>query len=95
MLLLDEPGLHLHPGGQKNLLERLDAYAKKNTLIYTTHLPFLVDLREPKRIRCQSVAMLPPGVAERAGALLTALRHAFGASDAQTTEPASPRGAGR
>ena len=29
----------------------LDAYAKKNTLIYTTHLPFLVDLREPKRIK--------------------------------------------
>ena len=51
VLLLDEPGLHLHPGGQKDLLERLDAYAGKNTLIYTTHLPFLVDLREPKRIK--------------------------------------------
>ena len=51
VLLLDEPGIHLHPGGQKDLLERLDAYAKKNTLIYTTHLPFLVDLREPKRIK--------------------------------------------
>lgn len=51
VLLLDEPGLHLHPGGQKDLLERLDAYARKNTLIYTTHLPFLVDLREPKRIK--------------------------------------------
>ena len=51
VLLLDEPGLHLHPGGQADLLERLDAYAKKNTLIYTTHLPFLIDLREPKRIK--------------------------------------------
>ena len=51
VLLLDEPGLHLHPGGQKDLLKRLDAYAKKNTLIYTTHLPFLVDLREPERIK--------------------------------------------
>ena len=51
VLLLDEPGLHLHPGGQEDLLERLDAYAKKNTLIYTTHLPFLVDLRDPKRIK--------------------------------------------
>ena len=51
VLLLDEPGLHLHPGGQEDLLKRLDAYAKKNTLIYTTHLPFLVDLREPKRIK--------------------------------------------
>ncbi len=51
VLLLDEPGLHLHPGGQKDLLERLDAYAEKNILIYTTHLPFLVDLRDPLRIK--------------------------------------------
>ena len=29
VLLLDEPGLHLHPGGQKDLLERLDAYAQE------------------------------------------------------------------
>ncbi|GEM_PF-655696 len=50
VLLLDEPGLHLHPGGQSDLLKRLDAYAEKNMLIYTTHLPFLVDLREPGRI---------------------------------------------
>jgi energy-coupling factor transporter ATP-binding protein EcfA2 len=50
VLLLDEPGLHLHPGGQGDLLQRLDAYATTNVLIYTTHLPFLVDLREPERI---------------------------------------------
>jgi hypothetical protein len=51
VLLLDEPGLHLHPGGQDDLLRRLDEYAAKNVLIYSTHLPFLIDLREPKRIR--------------------------------------------
>ena len=51
VLLLDEPGLHLHPGGQGDLLKRLDKYAERNTLIYTTHLPFLIDLREPSRIR--------------------------------------------
>jgi len=51
VLLLDEPGLHLHPGGQEDLLKRLDAYAEKNTTIYSTHLPFLVDLREPARIK--------------------------------------------
>jgi predicted ATP-dependent endonuclease of OLD family len=50
VLLLDEPGMHLHPGGQDDLLRRFDAYAKDNTLIYTTHLPFLVDIREPNRI---------------------------------------------
>jgi hypothetical protein len=51
VLLLDEPGLHLHPGGQEDLLKRLDAYSVKNVTIYTTHLPFLVDLREPSRIK--------------------------------------------
>lgn len=51
VILLDEPGLHLHPGAQKDLLERLDEYAAGNTLIYTTHLPFMLDLRHPDRIR--------------------------------------------
>jgi len=51
VLLLDEPGLHLHPGAQEDLLKRLDAYSAKNTTIYSTHLPFLVDLREPARIK--------------------------------------------
>jgi predicted ATP-dependent endonuclease of OLD family len=54
VILLDEPGLHLHPEGQTNLLERLTEYAKENTLIYTTHLPFMIDLQEPERIRVLS-----------------------------------------
>lgn len=51
VILLDEPGLHLHPEGQRDLLDRLEAYAKDNTLIYTTHLPFMIDLRQPDRIK--------------------------------------------
>ncbi|HWA24373.1 MAG TPA: AAA family ATPase [Lacunisphaera sp.] len=51
VLLLDEPGLHLHPEAQRDLLARLDEYAKGNTLIYSTHLPFMLDLRHPERIR--------------------------------------------
>jgi predicted ATP-dependent endonuclease of OLD family len=51
VLLLDEPGLHLHPGAQKDLLIRLEEYAKGNTLVYSTHLPFMLDLRHPERIR--------------------------------------------
>lgn len=51
VLLLDEPGLHLHPGAQKDLLARLDEYARGNTLIYSTHLPFMLDLRHPERMR--------------------------------------------
>lgn len=51
VLLLDEPGLHLHPDAQRDLLLRLEAYAEKNTLIYSTHLPFMLDLRHPERIK--------------------------------------------
>ena len=51
VLLLDEPGLHLHPNAQKDLLRRLEHYAKENTLLYTTHLPFMIDLNQPDRIR--------------------------------------------
>lgn len=51
VILLDEPGMHLHPGGQKDLLSRLENYAEGNVLIYTTHLPFMLDLRHPERIK--------------------------------------------
>lgn len=51
VVLLDEPGVHLHPGAQKDLLCRLEEYAQGNTFIYTTHLPFMVDLNHPDRIR--------------------------------------------
>jgi energy-coupling factor transporter ATP-binding protein EcfA2 len=51
VILLDEPGLHLHPGAQRDLLARLSDYAEGNTLIYTTHLPFMIDVQEPGRIR--------------------------------------------
>ena len=51
VILLDEPGLHLHPDAQKDLLLRLEEYANNNTLLYTTHLPFMIDLNHPDRIR--------------------------------------------
>lgn len=54
VILLDEPGLHLHPDAQRDLLVRMENYAKGNTLIYSTHLPFMIDLRKPERIRVLS-----------------------------------------
>lgn len=45
IILLDEPGLHLHADAQRDLLERFKAYAEDNQLIYTTHLPFMIDVR--------------------------------------------------
>lgn len=54
VILLDEPGLHLHPDAQRDLLKRMEEYAHDNTLIYTTHLPFMIDLTKPERIRVLS-----------------------------------------
>ena len=47
ILLFDEPGLHLHPQGQKDLLGELRRLAERNQIIYATHSPFLLDRNDP------------------------------------------------
>jgi len=53
ILLVDEPGLHLHPKGQKDTLSELDKlYIKhENQVIYTTHQTFLIDKNKPESVR--------------------------------------------
>jgi predicted ATP-dependent endonuclease of OLD family len=51
LFLLDEPGLHLHPSGQKDLTLLLENLSKKNQLIYTTHSPFMINRDHPHRVR--------------------------------------------
>lgn len=51
VILLDEPGLHLHPEAQQDLIRRMEEYSKNNVLIYTTHLPLMLDLGKPECIR--------------------------------------------
>ena len=51
LFLLDEPGLHLHPSGQKDLTHLLEDLSQKNQLIYTTHSPFMIDRNHPQRVR--------------------------------------------
>jgi predicted ATP-dependent endonuclease of OLD family len=51
VILLDEPGLHLHPEAQQDLIRRMEEYSKNNILIYTTHLPLMLDLDKPESIR--------------------------------------------
>ena len=63
VILIDEPGLHLHPAALVDLLDRLTEYAQENTLIYTTHLPFMIDLKHPERIRL--VSETPQGTVVR------------------------------
>lgn len=43
ILLLDEPGLSLHPIAQFNLIDFFNSLSGENQLLYTTHSPFLVD----------------------------------------------------
>lgn len=43
ILLLDEPGISLHPIAQADLMQFFQSLAKENQLLYTTHSPFLVN----------------------------------------------------
>ncbi|HVU55376.1 MAG TPA: AAA family ATPase [Puia sp.] len=44
ILLLDEPGLSLHPLAQYDLADFFRKLAENNQLIYTSHSPFLIDM---------------------------------------------------
>ncbi len=52
--LLDEPGIHLHPAGQKDLTKVMEDLSIKNQLIYTTHSPFMINRDYPQRVRLVS-----------------------------------------
>lgn len=51
VLLLDEPGLHLHPTAQQQLISFFEELADRNQLVYTTHSPFLIDGVHLERVR--------------------------------------------
>lgn len=51
ILLLDEPGLSLHPLSQRDLSFFFDSLSKTNQLAYTTHSPFLVDSDHLDRVK--------------------------------------------
>jgi energy-coupling factor transporter ATP-binding protein EcfA2 len=51
ILLLDEPGLSLHPLAQRDLSAFFENLTKTNQIIYTTHSPFLVDADMLDRVR--------------------------------------------
>lgn len=51
ILLLDEPGLHLHPTAQQELIGFFEKLSEKNQILYSTHSPFLVDGEHLHRVR--------------------------------------------
>lgn len=56
ILLLDEPGLSLHPLAQRDLSAFFEGLTKTNQILYTTHSPFLVDADHLDRARKVFVA---------------------------------------
>jgi hypothetical protein len=56
ILLLDEPGLSLHPMAQRDLSAFFDGLAQTNQLLYTSHSPFLIDADRLDRARKVFVA---------------------------------------
>lgn len=51
ILLLEEPGIHLHYSAQRDLLNVFERLKESNTILYTTHLASMVDLGHPERVR--------------------------------------------
>ena len=51
IILFDQPGDKLHPGGQKDLLERLEELSEHNQIVYSTHTPFMISKEYPERVR--------------------------------------------
>ena len=56
VLLLDEPGMSLHPHAQQDLSAFFDNLATTNQILYTSHSPFLVDADRLERARKVYVA---------------------------------------
>ena len=77
ILLLDEPGLSLHPMAQRDLSAFFDNLSKTNPIIYTAHSPFLVDADKIERAR--KIYVTPEGTTE----VTSDLRY----SDERSTQP--------
>jgi len=51
ILLLDEPGLHVHGTAQQKLVKFLKKLSNQNQLLYSTHSPFMIDGDHLERVR--------------------------------------------
>ena len=51
IFIIDEPGLFLHPKGQKDLLQYLEKLGGVNQIIYSTHSPFMINRLKARRVR--------------------------------------------
>lgn len=56
ILLLDEPGLSLHPLAQRDLSKFFENLSQTNQILYTTHSPFMVDPDQLDRVKAVYIA---------------------------------------
>ena len=55
ILLLDEPGLHLHAVAQRNLIDHFK-HGFHNQIIYTTHSPFMIPVDDLASVRTVNIS---------------------------------------
>jgi hypothetical protein len=51
ILLLDEPGLQLHPTAQQHAVKFFERISHQNQIFFSTHSPFMIDLDHLDRVR--------------------------------------------
>lgn len=51
IILVDEPGLYLHAIAQKNILSVFEILSENNTILFSTHMPYLINPDKLERIR--------------------------------------------
>ncbi len=51
ILLLDEPGMQLHPTAQQKAISFLERLAEENQIMFSTHSPFMLDVGHLERVR--------------------------------------------
>lgn len=85
ILLLEEPGIHLHHAGQQDLLAVFERLSASNTVLYTTHLPSMIDPVCPERVRIvetrASRTTVREGVVSKQRAPMALIELALGLSD--------------
>lgn len=90
ILLLDEPGLHLHGLKQRDFRETVSKLAAKNQTLFTTHSPFLVGPNELSLVRVAEMSNRDDGtkvhtsVTAKDPAALLPLQEALGYDLAQS-----------
>ena len=51
LFILDEPGLHLSPDAQNDLLARFEQISNRVQILFTTHSPYMINKNYPQRVR--------------------------------------------